>query len=456
MADYRQFFQPGLGLKAKTAAQRVMRDVPLRFGPDNRFWGYRDGVWTDAQVEVHRAVVQLLDEAYRPAHRNAITEVLRGLVPDLEIKPLMRAINMRNGMVMWDVKTGEISRQRHHDMYESTIQLPVEWVEDAQCPEWDAFLAQSVNPDDVKRVWQIIGYLMMSGNPLQRMFLLTGGGGNGKGVFLHVIRALLGPSNVSHVPLHAFMDDRWAPGLLFNRLANICGDIDTSFIERTGQIKELSGEDTITGERKNEPHFTFQFWGKAIFSANGIPASADATVGWSRRWEVVGFPNAPLRPDRTLKDRLAAPDSLRGIAVKAVSALVDLLQAGEFDHGASAMRAHQEFRERSNSVLRWLSEDFYADPSAWYERKALLTAFRRWADHDAPGGRAMGKQTFYERIRAVPAMREAKRNGIWGFVGYRLRAEIAYGEVIGEDTDSDEELPSNAPEQTAPDPLPGL
>jgi len=312
-------------------------------------------------------------------------------------------------------------------------------VEDATCPEFDAFLAASVAPDDLQRVWEVIGYLMMSGNPLQRMFLLTGPGGNGKGVLLHVIRALLGGKrNVSSVPLHGFITDRWAPAQLFNKLANICGDIDTTFIEQTGRIKELAGEDVITGERKGENPFDFEFWGKAIFSANGIPASADASVGWSRRWEVVAFPNAPKTVDRDLRYRLTAPESLRGVAAHAVRALVGLLARGEFDHGSSAAAVHLEFRQRSNTVLRWVDEEMVPHEVTWYERKALLSKFRRWAEVDAGTVRhPMGSQTFYERMRAIPGMRETKRQGVWGFAGYRFKSEVAYGEVI----EADEKMP---------------
>jgi putative DNA primase/helicase len=455
MPDYRRFFDPNIGLRAKTAAAAVMAALPLRWGPDGRFWGYRDGVWGDAEGAMHRQITQILDERYRPSHKQAIRDVLRGMAEPIGVRATPGLINFRNGMVRWNEH--EIARLKHHDMYESTVQLPIDYIEDAECPEFDKFLAAAVNPDDITRVWQLIGYAMMTGNPLQRMFLLTGPGGNGKGVFLHVLTSLLGVHNVSHVPLHGFINDRWAPAQLFNRLANICGDIDTTYIEQTGRIKELAGEDMIPGERKHENPFDFEFWGKAIFSANGIPASADATVGWSRRWEVIGFPNAPKRPDRRLKDRLCTPESLHGIAARGVRALVGLLAAGEFDHGESAARAHLEFRQRSNTVLRWLEEDMFGDAATWYDRKLLLKRFRLWAHEDSGGGaRPMGSQTFYDRLRAVPGMVESKRQGVWGFRGMRFRAEIAYGQVIDGSTDSDEEMPPEGQGQNDPDPIPGL
>lgn len=418
------------GLRALTAAETVSGVGPLAYGVDGRFWAYAGGRWGDGEDDVHRRITMMLGERYRPHHKTAITGVLRSEVPAMHVKPTARHINLRNGMLRWDADTGPVL-EPHAAEYMSTVQLPWEWDPAATCDDFDTFLQAAVAEDDRQRVWEILGYLLMSGNPLQRMFLLTGGGGNGKGVLLAVITALLGAANVSSVALHSFVDDRFAPADLFGKLANVCGDIDSSFIEKTGKIKELAGEDVIRAERKGEQPFQFDFWGKAIFSANGLPASADASVGWTRRWEVVNFPNAPARPDRALKARLTQPAVLRGILVRAVAALRMLMIRGTFQHGESAQRVHQDFAERSNSVLGWIDDAYIIDPSGWYPQTDLLQAFRLWHNRMSGGvGRPMGPHTFYDRLRNITWLREAKRSGVRGFAGLRARADIAFGAEI--------------------------
>src|SRR6185369_1650420 len=436
-----RFFNPDYGLMASRAAAAILQDMPLRIGADGEFWAYGEGLWAPAEEDVSRVIVRLLGDRYRPHHESALRNVLRASVDRIPDAPRENKINLRNGMLHWQAPDGP-ELLPHHEAYESRVQLPVRWVPDAVCPAFDAFVASSVAPDDQQRLWEIVGYLMLYGNPLQRMFLLTGGGGNGKGVFLEVISALLGQRNIASVPLHDFVENRFASADLFGMSANICGDIDLTFIEQTGMIKMLAGEDYIRAEHKGKRSFRFRFDGKAIFSANGIPASADASVGWTRRWEVVEFPNAPARPDPGLKARLTTRESLEGIAAKAVHALRALIDRGAFAHGAAATRVHEEFAQKSNKVLLWLDETATRDPAGWYDRRELLKAFRMWDAFENPSARAMGSQTFYERMRAIPWVAERVRQGVRGFAGFRRLSDVAYGAVIGEEPPDDEIAPS--------------
>jgi len=427
-----RFFDPGYGLKAREVARTLQAIGPLRFGIDDRFWAYEDGVWSPADALVHKRIVRLLDERYRPHHAQTVREVLRAELDPLEIAPVEMFINVYNGMIDW--RHGELLP--HNELYFSTVQLPVTYHPEAECKHFDAFLAESVAPDDIARVWEMIGYLMLSGNPLQRTFLLTGGGGNGKGVLLEVVKHLLGSSAIAAVPLHEFAISQFATAELFGKLANICGDIDAQFIESTARIKEITGEDTVKGERKFGQPFYFRPWCKMIFSANEIPAAADSSSGWTRRFEVVGFPNRPRYPDSTLKDRLTTTAELRGVAAHAVAALRVLMSRREFSHGAAAAAAHEQFRVINNKVLEWIAETCdYPNPTKWYDRRDLYKAYKRW-DAEYGGGRPLGSKRFYGLLRQVEGMRETRHDGQFGFRGLRLRLDIAYGVALdGRDTD---------------------
>lgn len=405
-------------------------------------------MWKPGEKVVHARIVTTLGERYRPSHSYAIRDVMKAIVPVIDIEPISSVINVENGLVDWRAPYAPALLAHSPDTL-STVQIPWRWADEpSSCAEFEAFLEAAVAPDDRARVWELIGYLLMSGNPLQRMFLLTGGGGNGKGVLLAVIKALLGKSNTSAVPLADFVDDKFAAADTFGKLCNICGDIDVGFIDKTGKIKTLSGEDDVRGERKFEHGFAFEFWGKALFSANGIPTSSDSSRGWLRRWEVIHFPNEPVRPDRTLKRRLTTRSSLEAIMVRAVMSLRDLMERGEFSHGVSARDAHREFAERSNKVLAWISDCAYYDPSAWYPRDTLISRFRLWDQRENPGGKPWSSPTFYERLRQVKGIREAKIQGTRGFRGLRFNDDA---HVIDVSTDEDE--PKVPPEAGADDPM---
>lgn len=438
------------GLRAFVVADAVAAAGPLRYGPlDGRFWVYEAGVWTPGEHVVHRRIVRTLRDQYRPGHAAAVRDVLRAELDELHVRPVPGLINFRNEMVDW-AAAGLPGSTPHDPTHGSTAQLAVEWDPgSSSCDKFDEFLEQSVAADDRQRVWEILGYLMMSGNPLQRMFLFTGGGGNGKGVLMAVIKAILGRANVSAVALNEFTDDAFASADLYGRLANICGDIDTTFIEKTGLIKKLAGEDEIRAQRKYGQPFDYEFWGKALFSANAIPTAADTSHGWLRRWEIVNFPNKPVKPDPTIRDRLCEPASLRAIAVRAVLALRTLMDRGEFDHGSSATAAHLEFAMRNNKLLAWIDDDAYYDASSWYERGVLLRAFRTWDNAQTPGGRAISAATFYERLRQVNGIREAKIKGVRGVRGIRLNADARIVDLTGDELPPDE----GAGADFEPDPL---
>lgn len=433
--SYRRFFNDD-GLRARAAAAAIVDAGPIRFGPDGHFWVYADGLWSPGEPVVHQRIVRLLDQRYRPAHGQTIRDVLRATVEAIEIAPVPSLINVENGMIDWNAPYAP-ALVPHDAKHLSTVQLPWRWAEGpSSCADFDAFLDAAVAPDDIARVWELVGYLLMSGNPLQRMFLLTGGGGNGKGVLLAVIRALLGRRNVAAVALTDFVDNRFAAADVHGKLCNICGDIDTTFIEKTGKIKALSGEDEVRGERKNEHGFGFEWWGKAIFSANGVPTSADPSEGWLRRWEIVNFPNKPIKKDPGLKRRLTTRSSIEAIMIRAVLALRELMDRGEFSRGSAAESAHHTFAVRNNKLLAWIEDEAYLDPSSFYPRKHLLARFRSWDNHENPGGRAMGSHLFYERLRQVDGVREVKVQGTYGFRGLRLLTDA---HVVQIDDDQDDQ-----------------
>lgn len=422
-----RFFSPDYGLMAGRLADAVEAMGPLMVDTlEGKIWLYADGVWSPDRrgSEVRRRVVKLLGERYRPAHARTLAEVLGAHLERFTVGPRPGLINLADGLLRWNADPDPLLIP-HSPEEPSTVQLPVTWDPLAACPEFDAFLAAALPADDVDRAWEVLGYLMMSGNPLQRMFLLSGSGGNGKGVFLNIGRALVGYQNFAAVNIHDLSgENRFASYDLYGKLANICGEIDSTFIEKTARIKELCGDDAMRFEQKGEDGFTEKWWGKALFSANAIPGTSDSSVGWSRRWEVIQFPYAPRKVDPSLSARIVAGE-LPGIAVKAVHALRRLMQAGAFSTGESREKAHTEFADKANKVRRWLDDPdsgvIRSDPEERVFNKGttLLKAFREWEEHDSGSRTHTGVQRFNELCRQAGLVPVVKR-GTRGYYGTRI------------------------------------
>jgi putative DNA primase/helicase len=416
------------GLLTDRAARWVLDQGPLLFGRDGRFWSYRSGVWwasprVEDPDEVDRRMAALLRDKFRTAHVANVRAYAKTLVGPIECEPVKDLISFRNGLYDW--QAGVL--RPHTPAIPSTVQLPVFWAPDAACPAFDKFLTEVLHPDDIQRVWELVGYLMMSGNPLQVAVMLTGTGGNGKGTFLRTMRALLGSDNCSSVALHALTNPnrRFDTAQLYGRLANIAGDIPATFIEDTSMLKAITGEDVISAEHKGKAHFEFTSWAVPVFSANKIPPAADTTVGWLRRWQVVDFPN-PQEWVRGFEETIRTPAELAGVAVKGVAALRELMTRNAFLVTPSAKAAAEEFRRASNHIVEFIEEcvtDLRGTDRAdeHQPRTPLNKHYENWALGNRH--RPLNTPNFYDRIEKE-GFRALKRHGVPGFLGMELRCPV--------------------------------
>lgn len=416
------------GLRALDAAHAAIDLGPLRYGLDGRFWAYDSGVWTgDGEKAVHRRMVDLLGNRYRPAHSNAIRDVVRALVPEIEAAPTPGYINFRDarpgeggkgGLLDWRANRLD----KHTPDVPSTVQLSVPWNPDAECPDFHAFMADVIAEDDRARVWEVIGYMLMSGNPLHRAFLFAGGGRNGKGAMMRTILALLGRSNVSNVPLHDLSSNRFATAQLYGRMANVCGDIDATYLENTGRIKEITGEDDVQAEHKFGQPFRFTAWCSMLFSANTIPGAADSSRGWVDRWEIIPFDRyVGDRVDKTLEPRLQAPESLAGIAVCAVAALRSVMDRGAFRTTDSGLAAKEEFARKSNPLYDYVEERTTLTDDGREKGTVVYEDYTRWAA--LVGAKSpMNRATFYAKMKQLPdrGITTTEKGGSLVFKGLKL------------------------------------
>lgn len=405
-------------LMVATLAAAIRDKGPLGVGLNGHMWAYEGGVWKIDKYVIRNRTANLLEEAFRVRHAVDVEAMIRASAPTIECEPISKWINFRNGLLDW--KTGVL--HPHSPDVLSTVQLHTDYDPEAQCPEFDKFLASVVPADMVEMVWELIGYLMYSGNPLHKAVMFTGTGRNGKGTWIRAIKSLLGSENVCAVTLQALNEERFAPASLFGKIANIAGDIDGTYLEKTAKLKAITGEDPIDAEFKNKDPFTFVPWAVPLFSANKIPGSADVTTGYMSRWVVVPFPNDFTgREDRHLDARLHNPNEIKGIAAKAIPALQRLMARGNFDEPPSAQEAMQEFKRRTNQVETWLDECCERDVvGEWTKRDDLYEAYQRWAKHGRYG--VLKAAEFYDRMRNA-RVEESKRKGVRGFKDIKVTTD---------------------------------
>lgn len=445
-----RYFQKQGGLQAATLAGDVLALGPLAQGVDDILWAYEAGVWRPARHVVRDRTARLLGELWRSSHANTAEGVVRAYVDTITCDPVSQYVNFTNGLLDW--RTGEL--HQHAPEIPSTVQLAIDYDPDADCPAFDKFLLEVLPADMIDVAWELVGYLMYSGNPLHKAVMLTGHGRNGKGTFLRVLLALLGRRNVTNVSLHDLMNTRFTTASLFGKLANIAGDIDATYLENTATFKGITGGDAISAEHKGRDRFDFTPWAVPVFSANKVPASADTTVGYLSRWLVLPFPNDFTgREDRRLDGKLGTAAELRGIAARAIAALPALLERGDFADTESGRAAKDEFARRVDQVRTWLADcTDVADEHPWVARTELYESYKRWAARD--GHKPVKASEFYDRIEGaggVPAIVHGTRgfkrirvvdNGwitVSGAAGAQISNRVSEGADKGADKGADTE-----------------
>ncbi len=423
--DAAQFFGRD-GLQVRDLVDAVMSAVTCGFGAvDERFYIYKNGVWTPNAGRIETEIARQLGNRYRNTHARNVLDLIRFSPNSARItcEPVPQFINMRNGMIDW--RTGQ--PHPHSPGHRSTVQLPVEYDPGATCPAFDRFLAEVLPRDCLPTkddpngfIWELIGYTLFSGNPLHIAILLYGNGRNGKGTLIRVLKHLLGARNCSTVTLHELAENRFRAATLFGKLANLAGDIDTRWLENTAMFKRSTGGDAIQGEHKYGAVFDFTPWALPFYSTNKAFGSADSSEGWVARWIVVSFPTSFVgRENRTLDATLQTEPELRGIAAHGIRALPALMARGRLLEPESLCDAKTAFVAASDVVRCWFGERCVLDPDTKTARTDLYRDYTKHAEDS--GSRQLSAREFYNRLAQINGVRQTVYNGTRLFAGVRFR-----------------------------------
>ena len=196
-------------------------------------------------------------------------------------------IVVKNGVV--DLNTGLSSE------FDSSLRcitrINAEYDSTATCPNFDRLLETSCDGNQRKIIWilELFALCLIKKNIVQRGFVLTGNGQNGKSTILGILVKLLGITNVSTQALSTFEDNKNLGFDLFGKSANILADGGTESIEKTGKLKAILGGDAIRHEEKYRNAFSYVPHAVMIQGYNELPPVNDKSDGFNRKIQVIVF-----------------------------------------------------------------------------------------------------------------------------------------------------------------------
>jgi putative DNA primase/helicase len=272
-----------------------------------------------------------------------------------------RKITLRNGVL--NLMTGELSDFDSECIL--TRYVDVEFI--PNCPE-SARIENFFNglsgytpskPKDEQlqayekknKLFEFIGYCLVSRNKFQKIFFLLGPGATGKSTFLELVRKLFGPSNCSALSMQD-LETTFLPAQLKDKLVNIGDDISINSLLDGATIKILCGTLPITVQQKYEKPYEMVNEAKFIFSCNKMPLFKDKTDGLYRRLEILEITNRiPVSERRSGLIESFTHEDMQYLLWKSFLSINSALQNDSLTSTICCQQALEKFRTQASTFL---------------------------------------------------------------------------------------------------------
>ncbi len=243
------------------------------------------------------------------------------------------------------------------------------------CPKILKFLDETLSPDAKEMFLEYAGYCMTKDTRQQKFLMFTGEGGTGKSVFINLVAHAVGYRNISSIDLKSLADNRFSSFNLFQKLLNVCADIDKGSLSDVANIKLLTGGDIVKGEPKGKEPIFFRNYAKLLFSANEIPRiKGENTCAFYRRLLVIPLNKKPEKANPNLLNELLP--EIEGFIHLCMDALYRMYERGEILEYEESKEATHALRLFSDSVEAFLNDKTIISEYGKISGKDLHSAYK--------------------------------------------------------------------------------
>lgn len=369
------------------------------------YWSEK-GIWE--QVDDR----QLKQKIHKVAGSNKLTSSVISSILDILKTEINRdgvvfdqprdSINCTSGELHYCKKSGLWQQEQHLREHYRTAQIPLSYDPSASAPRFEQFLNEVFAGDDDAHkkkltVEEALGYTLLASCRFEKLFMLYGGGANGKSVLLAVVRELVGASLVSAVQPKEF-DNKYQLAHMQGKLANIVPEIAESGAFADDKLKALVSGELSTAERKFGDPFNFQPIATHWFGTNHLPRTRDFSGALFRRVVVLGFNNRfdGDKRDVDLVKKLCA--ELPGIFNIALNGLARLITKNDFTECPSSESIKKEWSLEVDQVKQFVEMCCEVAPQHKESSQRLFQAYRGWTQQVGIN-RTLAQNTFTNRLR---------------------------------------------------------
>lgn len=377
-------------------------------------WRYRPGVgwynwtgthWVNRTVAEFQESVTTFQDAQGwefPVGKDLMLYQLqsRMLVRDDRWNPT-HLLAFANGVL--SVKDSIFTEGHNHEDF-LTVVLPYDYSPLATCPTWIKFLREALGGDQagIELLQAFIKWILLP-KPrdrkaeIEKCLDLLGPKGSGKGTFLDIVGALVGPENVGAIGSRTFESSTHLSNLLDKKLS-VASDA-FGFLSNVGLFNEVVSNEPVPIKKLYKDPITTRLGTVVVRAYNRVLEVPDGAEGLDRRIIAVSFAHQPKVLNLELSEKLRA--ELPGIFTWAWSVGGGEMKrriswAGSVESVASASVKRFEANNPEYSFLK------LAFPTGNPQVKAsdLYHSYQLWCKDDA-GISPKKRRKFSEALQAL-------------------------------------------------------
>ena len=381
--------------RAYDLARAVARDFANACGKDGT-----------AKKLTSASTVAAIEKLARADRRHAVTVDIWDTDPWL--------LNTPGGMV--DLRTG--ATLRHEP--ERYITKITAVAPGGDCPRWRTFLGEITggNTELQHFLQRVAGYSLTGSTREHALFFAHGTGGNGKGVFLNTLSAILGDF-AAVAPMETFTVTRNEghptdlAGLRGARLVT-SQETEEGRYWAENKIKALTGGDPITARFMRQDFFTYTPTFKLVIAGNHRPALRGVDEAIRRRFHLIPFTVTIAKPDRDLPDKLRA--EWPGILAWMIEGCLAWQRQG-LNPPAAVRDATAAYLSDEDALAKWIEDCCVTGRQHWCASTLLWTSWQGWATR--ANERVGSRKTFIAALEGHGFLPERTKS-MRGFAGIDL------------------------------------
>ena len=295
-------------------------------------------------------------------------------------------LNTESGIV--DLRTGSLMPFDKEKYISKNTGTKVSYEEPT---EWLKFLHSVFDNGDEKQTQEMIdslqtclGYSLTGLTKEQCMFLLYGGGSNGKSTLTETIARIIGDYG-ENIDSSVLMQQKNVNSTAVYSIAKLqtarfveTGETDDGGKLAEAQLKKLTGSDKISAQFKFGNEFSFYPKFKIWMSTNNKPIIRGTDLGIWRRMFLFPFLNSFTgdKKDKNLPEKLAnESDKILGWCVQGC---MKYLESGLIEP-ERAKTAKEEYKEQMDIISQFIRKECMLDECYSVNCKVLYAHYKEWA-----------------------------------------------------------------------------